>query len=98
MGFSMPEGHTGPEPGAFHDLPVWHAIRFQRPTSTTPGAMRSFLATHDVGVVVVDPRSSSLWEPLLVDALQERPHRVGGMEVYPVRAGLGDGRRGSARH
>lgn len=87
MAFPMPQGHTGPEPSAFRDQRVWHAIRDHRPSSITAGELDAFLVSHDVGTVLVDPRSEPAWRPLLSEALGVRAERVGGMDVYRVPAG-----------
>jgi len=86
MAFAMPQGHTGPEPSAFRDEPVWHAIRDHRPWSITPGELDAFLVSHDVGAVLVGPRSESAWGPLLSETLGVRPERIGGIDVYRVPA------------
>jgi hypothetical protein len=87
MAFPIAQGHTGPEPSAFRRLPVWHAIRDHRPTSISPGELGAFLVSHDVGAILVDPRSEAAWRPLLAQTVGRRPARIGGIDVYEVPPG-----------
>jgi hypothetical protein len=95
MGFSMAQGHSGPEPASFRGDPIWGAIRDDLPGELDPDAFLAWLHEHDVLTVIADPGSAARWSTELSLTLGDTPVRVGGVDVYrvpPFRA-----RRGSCR-
>jgi hypothetical protein len=86
MGFSMPQGHSGPEPASFRGDPIWGAIRDDLPGELDPDAFLAWLHEHDVLSVIADPGSAQRWSTELSLTLGDTPLRVGGVDVYAVPA------------
>jgi hypothetical protein len=84
MGFSMAQGHSGPEPASFRGDPIWGAIRDDLPGELDPDAFLAWLHEHDVLAVIADPGSAARWATELSVTLGNTPVRVGGVEVYRV--------------
>jgi hypothetical protein len=84
MGFSMAQGHSGPQPPSFHGDPIWSAIRDDLPGELDPAAFLAWLHEHDVRAVIADPGSATRWANELSVTLGTTPMRIGGVEVYRV--------------
>ena len=86
MGFSMAQGHSGPEPASFRGDPTWGAIRDDLPRELDPDAFLAWLHEHDVLTVIADPGSAARWSTELSLTLGDTPLQVGGVDVYAVPA------------
>jgi hypothetical protein len=84
MGFSIAQGHSGPEPASFRGDPIWGAIRDDLPGELDPDAFLAWLHEHHVLAVIADPGSAARWATELSATLGGMPVQVGGVEVYRV--------------
>jgi hypothetical protein len=92
MGFSMAQGHSGPEPASFRGDPIWGAIREDLPGELDPDAFLAWLHEHHVLAVIADQGSAARWATELRLAIGDTPMRVGGVDVYRVPGSWRDGR------
>ncbi len=79
--FSMPQGHTGPEPEAFEADRLWQGVQTGR-LPPAPDRFRLWLRQHHVGAIVVMTGSVRTWAPFLDAALGAHPRRIGGVLLY----------------
>jgi hypothetical protein len=82
--FGMPQGHTGPEPAAFANDPVWQNLRSGQPYGVTAGELQTWLAAHGVGAVVVSSDIAQRWRSLMIAVTGSNPHPVGGVVLYTM--------------
>ena len=87
--FRMPQGHTGPEPAAFVNDPIWQNLRDGEPFGVTAGQLQTWLLAHGVGTVVVAPDIANRWRSLMTAVTGSDPHPVGGVVLYPIRPTTG---------
>ena len=80
--FSMPQGHTGPEPAAFAADPLWQGVQEGRLSGTTPDRFRLWLQQHQVSAIVVMSGSIRTWSPFLDAVTGGHPQRIGGILLY----------------
>ncbi len=83
--FSMPQGHTGPEPEAFEADRNWQGVQTGR-LPHGAGRFRLWLRQHRVGAIVVMTGSVRTWEPFLDAAIGAHPQRIGGVLLYRTAA------------
>ncbi len=82
--FRMPEGHTGPEPAAFANDPVWRNMRSGQPFGVTVGELRAWLLAHGVGAIILSTDVAHRWRPLMTTVTGSNPDQVGGIVLYTM--------------
>jgi hypothetical protein len=86
MYFRMAGGHTGPTVSDdFIQWPAVGALHFQTAIPDAGGQMKAFLASHDVGAIIVDDREGG-WLSALLAPLGVPPRSIGGVELYDLPA------------
>ena len=85
--FKMPQGHTGPDPAAFANDPVWQNLRSGQPFGVTAGQLHAWLAAHGVGAVVISTDIAHRWRLLMTQVTGSDPHPVGGIVLYTMQPG-----------
>jgi hypothetical protein len=95
MYFRMASGHFGVIPDLYADeVPIVSELRGSPFDPFVTGELRAFLATHDVGAVIIEQHQSQLslasparWLPVLA-RLGLTPITVGGVLLYQVPAAM----------
>jgi hypothetical protein len=82
--FRMPQGHTGPEPAAFANDPVWQNLKSGQPFGVTAGQLQTWLVAHGVGAVVVSGDIARRWRSLMTAVTGSNPQPVGGVVLYTI--------------
>ncbi|MGZ6546152.1 MAG: hypothetical protein ACXVEI_12650 [Actinomycetota bacterium] len=86
--FRMPQGHTGPEPAAFANDPVWQNIKSGQPFGVTAGQLQAWLLAHGVGAVVLSTDVAHRWLSLMTTVTGSNPKQLGGVVLYTMARGL----------
>lgn len=82
MNFKLAGGYVPVAPRSYEQDPLVLAL-ISHPREDTGRHLRSFVARHDVGVIVIENRRAGLW-PAVVEATGLRARFVGGVRVYRV--------------
>ena len=82
MYFRTAGGYVGTRPAAYDAFPAFHQLMAGKPDLVDPAELRTFVASHGVGAVMVDDRVASEWRPILSAAFKEQPVDVGGVTLY----------------
>jgi hypothetical protein len=83
--FQMPQGHTGPEPAAFANDPVWQNLKVGQPFGVTAGQLQAWFFDHGVSAVVMSADIAYRWRSLMTEVTGSEPDPVGGVVVYTIR-------------
>jgi hypothetical protein len=80
-------GGAGPPPKDFRFWPIVEALTVQRWVPEAPAQLDGFLASQNVGAVIVDEKHFEQWRPLL-STLGVLPRAIGGVRIYEVPAAI----------
>ena len=84
MDFRMAGGHTGPTViEDFQRWPIVEALYFHTSIPDEGEQLKAFLATHDVGAIIVADHGPPWWKPLLA-TLGVPPLHLGGVWLYQI--------------
>jgi hypothetical protein len=87
MRFRLASGYTGCQlPAEFARWPIVYTLLYGKPIPSEALQLRVFLASHDVGAIIVAARRPGFWMNLF-SSLGTRPIRTGGIILFPVPAG-----------